>query len=205
MFYPPLRWKGNASTLARKHLQFLAVRFLLIAEFVFAVQTGHAALCFTQFSVAVWVNMFMIVSSHDFEEVREATGYNGLDWGAFQVENALDTYITGIQCIDIFLTAGLGCHRAHHVLPYQKSGFANIASQDALIETCKEFNVPWAPKRNLVRQRLIPLAVKYLTMPAQMPALPEPILYGGKGVLGFVKEHFAPGCLWNCAEFVVTG
>merc|ERR1712176_1446323 len=170
MFYPPLRWKGNASTLARKHLQFLAVRFLLIAEFLFACKTGHAALWFTQFFFAVWVNMFMIVSSHDFEEVREVTGYNGLDWGAFQVENALDTYITGIQCIDIFLTAGLGCHRAHHVLPYQKSGFANIASQQALMETCKQFDVEWAPARNLLLDRFLPLAWHYLTAPAQIPA-----------------------------------
>merc|ERR1719291_1532546 len=167
------------------------IHSLMVAEFLWAALCSKIHLWFLQFFCVVWISIFQIVASHDFEVTREEQEYKNLDWGIFQITHALDTYVTGIKHIDIFLSAGLSCHRTHHVLPYQKSGFANIASEDALIETCKEFDVPWVPKRNLVRQRLIPLAIKYLTMPAQMPALPEPILYGGRGVLGFVKEHFA--------------
>ena len=43
---------------------------------------------------------------------------------------------------DIFLSVGLS-HRVHHVLPYQQLGFANIASQPIIMETCKEFSVEW--------------------------------------------------------------
>merc|ERR1719145_440880 len=138
---------------------------MMLAEMLWAALCDGFLLWFLQFFFTMWSSMFQIVASHDFEVVRDEQEYSGLDWGIFQVQHALDTYVTGIQHIDIFLTAGLGCHRAHHVLPYQKSGFANIISQDALKETCKEFNVPWEPKRNLVRQRLMPLAFKYLTAP----------------------------------------
>lgn len=40
------------------------------------------------------------------------------DWGDFQIANALDMEVTGNAYIDCFLTAGLGTHRVHHVLPY---------------------------------------------------------------------------------------
>jgi hypothetical protein len=41
----------------------------------------------------------------------------GQDWGVFQVKNSFDMSVVGNQYIDIFLTAGLGTHRVHHVLP----------------------------------------------------------------------------------------
>jgi hypothetical protein len=51
-----------------KHAEFLAVRTVLIAEFVFCWQTGHLTIWITQFIVSLWWNLFLIVSSHDFEE-----------------------------------------------------------------------------------------------------------------------------------------
>merc|ERR1712012_924071 len=84
------------------------------------------------------------------------------------------------------------CHRMHHVLPYQKSGFANIASQPIVMETCQEFGVEWEPRRNLLLNRVLPLAGHYFFAPAQMPAIPSPVLVGGVGVKGFVLEHFQP-------------
>lgn len=66
----------------------------------------------------MWWNLFLIVSSHDFEEpTTKADLRPGQDWGIFQVANSLDMSVTGNEYIDTFLTAGLGCHRVHHLLP----------------------------------------------------------------------------------------
>lgn len=63
--------------------------------------------------------MFLIVSSHDFEASEtQADLTPGQDWGEYQVKNSFDMSVTGIPQVDCFLTAGLGCHRVHHVLPY---------------------------------------------------------------------------------------
>lgn len=51
-----------------KHLQFLAVRLLLISEFFFCYYNERMTIWFAQFFVALWYNLFLIVSSHDFEE-----------------------------------------------------------------------------------------------------------------------------------------
>jgi hypothetical protein len=51
-----------------KHVQFFAIRFLLIGEFLFAVYTGHTVMWIAQFILSLWYNLFLIVSSHDFEE-----------------------------------------------------------------------------------------------------------------------------------------
>jgi hypothetical protein len=51
-----------------KHFWVGVARFILIAEFYFCWITGHFYLWFAQFFVALWINLFLIVSSHDFEE-----------------------------------------------------------------------------------------------------------------------------------------
>jgi len=187
--------------LRRKELQLKFIRSLLVVELIFAVCCGKLWLWCAQFFFTVWVNMFQIVASHDFEVVREKQDYRNLDWGVHQVTSALDTYVTGIQVVDIFLSAGLSCHRTHHTLPYQRSGFANIISTPALRETCKEFDVPWEPTRNLLLDRFFPLMWHYLTAPCQIPANPKPILVGGDdGLRGFFKEHVSAGgrtAAWN--------
>jgi len=181
------------------------MRFYMLAEFFWAALCSKLHLWIAQFFFTTWVNMFQIVSSHDFEVVREQQEYKGLDWGVFQVQHSLDTYITGNPYVDIFLSAGLGCHRTHHVLPYQKSGFANIVSTPALQETCKEFGVEWQPPRNLLLDRFFPLMWYYLTAPAQLPAVPAPVLVGGPGLGGFVKEHLQIELLRKSMRDVLRG
>jgi len=44
------------------------IRALLFVEFAFSWYTGHLTFWFIQYFVAMWINLFMIVSSHDFEE-----------------------------------------------------------------------------------------------------------------------------------------
>ena len=69
-------------------------------------------------------------------------------------------WVTGNMYIDTFLTAGLGCHRVHHLLPYQKSGFANIITVPIVKEVWEEFGMKWEPTRNFVKDRL-PVLFKY--------------------------------------------
>lgn len=60
----------------------------------------------------------MIVASHDFDEpppTREKSHH--LDWATYQIETATDINVVGIPQVDCYLTAGLGQHRVHHVLP----------------------------------------------------------------------------------------
>jgi hypothetical protein len=63
--------------------------------------------------------MFMIVSSHDFEESKGKKDLKPIrDWGHHQITSSLDMSVIGVKHIDSFLTAGLGCHRVHHLMPY---------------------------------------------------------------------------------------
>jgi cytochrome b involved in lipid metabolism len=188
-----------------KDVQFKLLRCYMIAEMFWAMYCGQTWMWCLQFFCTVWLNMFQIVASHDFELEREGHDYRGLDWGVFQIQNALDTYITGSMHVDIFLSAGLSCHRVHHVMPYQQSGFANIASLDAVKETCKEFGVKWEPTRHLYLDRVLPLACHYLTAPAQLPAFPKPVLVGGAGFKGFVTEHLQPKVLAKAMWNIVLG
>eukprot|EP00450_Noctiluca_scintillans_P001900 CAMPEP_0194492814 /NCGR_PEP_ID=MMETSP0253-20130528/11233_1 /TAXON_ID=2966 /ORGANISM="Noctiluca scintillans" /LENGTH=464 /DNA_ID=CAMNT_0039333727 /DNA_START=38 /DNA_END=1432 /DNA_ORIENTATION=- len=188
-----------------KSVQYRFVRLYLVAEMFWAIFCGGLFAWCVQFFFTVWINMFQIVASHDFELERESQEYKNLDWGIFQIQNALDTHITGNPYVDIFLSAGLSCHRTHHVLPYQKSGFSNIVSQEAVMKTCEEFGVKWEPTRNLVIDRILPLMIHYLFAPAQIPAEPSPVLMGGPGVRGFVLEHLQPAVMWKISWNVVMG
>ena len=51
-----------------KHTSYLFVRILLIVEMFYAFWIGRYWLWTIQFILTVWWNLFMIVSSHDFEE-----------------------------------------------------------------------------------------------------------------------------------------
>jgi Ca2+/Na+ antiporter len=74
----------RANWSALKHIQFLIVRFLLIGEFFFALFTGHLNIWVAQFCLVLWYNLFLIVSSHDFEESESAADLKpGQDWGVF--------------------------------------------------------------------------------------------------------------------------
>ena len=150
----------------RKHLQFVFVRLLLIAEFFFCIYTGNLWLWIGQFLLCLWWNLFLIVSSHDFEASEsQADLSSGQDWGVFQIKNSFDMSVVGNPYIDCFLTAGLGSHRVHHVLPAQKSGFANILCEPIVKETSQEFGVPWVKTKNFVTDRLPKLFSFYILAP----------------------------------------
>ncbi|CAK0859297.1 unnamed protein product, partial [Prorocentrum cordatum] len=53
-----------------------------------------------------------------------------------------------------------------------------------------------------VIDRFLPLMYFYLTAPAQVPAAPAPIILGGGGWGGFVKEHCYPDVLLKGLEAV---
>ena len=114
----------------------------------------------------LWYNMFMIVSSHDFEEKEGKPDTHGLkDWGKFQIINSLDMSVIGNPYVDSFLTAGLGCHRVHHLLPYQRSAFANIICIPIVKEVCKDYGIEWKPTKNFLLDRLPSLYKFYLWSP----------------------------------------
>nr|VFJ61407.1 MAG: Fatty acid desaturase [Candidatus Kentron sp. FW] len=169
-----------------KQLQFLFIRLLLVGELVFCFYTENMLMWSLQFALSLWLNLFLIVSSHDFEESEtKADLKHGQDWGIFQIKNSFDMKIIGNPYIDCFLTAGLGSHRVHHVLPAQRSGFSNILSERALRETCEEFNVPWLPTKSFLFDRFPKLFSFYMFTPMQSSR------FEYKGFFGFLRETFS--------------
>ena len=72
-------------------------------------------------------------------------------------------------------------------------------------QTRKEFGVQWEPRRNLLRNRVVPRAGHKLFAPAQMPAIPIPVLVGVPGVKGFVLEHLQPNIFCKTVCNVMPG
>jgi hypothetical protein len=89
--------------------------------------------------------------------------------------------VTGNKYFDCFMTAGLGCHRAHHILPAQKSGFSNIISEPIVREECEKRGIKWHPYQNFILDRLPVLFRYYLLNVAP-----------GKKDEGWIKEAFCP-------------
>jgi hypothetical protein len=66
------------------------------------------------------------------------------------------------------------------VLPWQGSGFANLACEDVVREVCAEAGIAWARPRSLITDRLPTVMKHYLTCPVKpsflrmlaMPPLP---------------------------------
>merc|ERR1719491_41272 len=88
--------------------------------------------------------------------------------------NAHDLSIVGNPWIDCFLSAGLSPHRAHHVLPYQRSGFANIYSEKHLAAAAQNHGLPWLPAKNFFTE-IFPLIFRmYLWSPVSDPIIRRP-------------------------------
>jgi hypothetical protein len=74
--------KGPADFPFYKIVHYIVIRILLNAEFFYYFYTGHLALWIAQFTATVWWNLFLIVSSHDFDlDAAKADPTN--DWGTF--------------------------------------------------------------------------------------------------------------------------
>ena len=109
-----------------------------------------------------------------------------------QVRVSFDMSVVGNRYLDIFLTAGLSSHRAHHLLPYQKSGFANILSEEAISAACRNRGVPWEPTRSFPFQRLPSLIRHYFLSPPR----------GRLARAGLLRETFDRRALLWAAELV---
>ena len=111
-------------------------------EFAACLATGHIVAWLVQFFLTLWFNTFLVVASHDFEESNSEAELAVIpeplrdDWAARQICLSYDLSVVGNRWIDLFLSAGLSPHRVHHVLPYQGSGFANLATEDTVREVC---------------------------------------------------------------------
>merc|ERR1719502_1996671 len=138
----------------------------------------------------------MVVSSHDF---TETFGDDEKDWASYQLLNTHDMKITGNKFVDCFLSAGLSPHRAHHILPYQKSGFANICSEKYLEAAVKKHDLPWLPRKNYFLE-IFPVVFKmYLWSPVADPLVRKP------QHASFLEEHTDPACYRYIVDYIIAG
>lgn len=174
------------------------MRFLLLGEMILFALNGDFLAWLGQFFVTLWISTFMIVASHDFEDEKgiEQRNWAEEDWAVLQIKDSYDLTMIGNKYIDCFLSAGLSPHRVHHVLPYQKSGFANIISEDIVREEAEKFDIEWVQPKNFFRDRLPTLVNLYLAAPSRMAQEKN---------YGFFKEHFHPEAIKTTADYLVKG
>ena len=169
------RPKGTAPL----RIDFWFIRAVLVLELLACLLTGHIVAWAVQFVLTLWFNTFLVVASHDFEDDRSEEEELAAiperwrdDWAARQICLSYDLTVVGNRWIDLFLSAGLSPHRVHHVLPYQGSGFANLATEDTVRAVCEEAGIPWERPRNLLFNRFPAVIRHYLFCPVK--ALPRP-------------------------------
>lgn len=176
--------------------KFWFVQILLRVELILAVTQGLFWSWLGQFVLSLWVNTLLVVSSHDFNDVMAK---DSKDWAEYQLLNAHDMNITGNPWVDCFLSAGLAPHRAHHILPYQKSGFANHYSNHFLAIACKEQGLPWLPAKNLFTEILPDVVCRQLLVPVCHPVSRK------KLYASFLKEHASPSSWWYSLKYIALG
>lgn len=174
----------------------LAMRVILLGELIIFWQQGELIAWLAQFFITTWISTFMIVASHDFEEEETTVDFQDQDWAVFQIQNSYDLSMLGNKYIDCFLSAGLSPHRVHHVLPDQKSGFANIASEDIVREEAEKFNLTWYPPKNFFLDRLPIMTKHYLLSPSR---------FAVDNNLNLITEHFHPQALRISVTYLLQG
>ncbi|MFJ4657563.1 fatty acid desaturase [Nocardia sp. NPDC088792] len=172
------------------------VRILLLAEFLTFTLMGDFWAWALQFVISLWVSTFLVVASHDFEVESEHIESNTEDWAINQIEQAYDLKVVGNRYVDCFLSAGLSSHRVHHVLPYQRSGFANIATEDVLREESAKFGIEWLPAKSFFTDRF-PKQIRTYLLARSDDAVERD--------WGFLREHFSPLALKTCAVYTIQG
>lgn len=179
------------------YLGLIGMRLLLLGELVLFWQQGEIVAWLAQFLLTLWISTFMIVASHNFEEDGMAAHPTTKDdWAVFQIEHSFDLTMIGNPYVDCFLSAGLSPHRVHHVLPYQRSGFANIASEAVVREEAEKFGVVWAAPKNFFIDRLPSMVRYYLLSPARFSRDQD---------IGLFKEHFSLQAFQKSARYVYQG
>ncbi|WP_372491708.1 fatty acid desaturase [Gordonia zhenghanii] len=172
------------------------MRILLLGELVVFVVAGDALAWGLQFVATLWISTFLVVASHDFDADADETESDADDWAVNQVEQAYDLKVVGNRYVDCFLSAGLSSHRVHHVLPYQRSGFSNIVTEDVLREEAARYGVEWLPAKSFFTDRL-PMQIKtYLGARSRTAE---------ENDWGFFREHFSPTALKTCADYSLKG
>jgi hypothetical protein len=185
------------------HHSFWYMRALLMAEFWLSIYTGQLFAWFAQYFCSLWFNTWMVLSSHEFEHYGRENP--GKDWGKFQVENSYDMVVVGNPYLDLFLSAGLSPHRAHHLLPHQPSGLANIASEPIIRETMKEFGMPWVKPKNFWTDRL-PIILDFIfNSPMIVPNTGEIKRKRDAGLGPWMKEQFAFEGVLDFVVYVCMG
>ena len=172
------------------------MRLLLLAELIAFIIAGDFWAWLLQFVATMWLSTFLVVASHDFEMDADELEVDTDDWAINQLEQAYDLKITGIRYVDCFLSAGLSSHRVHHVLPYQRSGFANIWCEDIVAEEAAEFGVEWLPAKSFIADRFPKQVVTYLGARSRTAQ---------ENDWGFFREHFSPTMLKTCADYTIKG
>jgi hypothetical protein len=174
-----------------------AMRVLLVGELILFWQHGDLVAWLAQFVLTLWISTFMIVASHDFEEDEsEADRNEDQDWAVLQIKNSYDLTMIGNKYIDCFLSAGLSPHRVHHVLPYQRSGFANIVSEDIVREEAEKVGVAWLPPKNFFFDRLPIMAKHYLLGPSRTAK---------ENNYSLLQEHCRPQALLTSVTYILQG
>merc|ERR1711920_179049 len=169
---------------------------LMRVEMVLAIYFGLFWSWFAQFTLSVWLNTLLVVSSHDFTTILEP---EQKDWARFQLLNAHDMHITGNPWLDCFLGAGLASHRAHHILPYQKSGWANHYSEQFIAEAAKEAGLPWLPAKNLFTEILPDIINRQLLVPVCDPVSRK------QTYPSFAAEHLSPEAWFYTLAYIAKG
>lgn len=172
------------------------MRFLLLGEMIAFAVAGDFWAWALQFIATMWISTFLVVASHDFELETEEIESNTDDWAVNQVEQAYDLKVVGNRYVDCFLSAGLSSHRVHHVLPYQRSGFANIATENVLRGEAEKFGVEWLPAKSFFTDRF-PKQVQTYLVARSRPAQ--------ENNWGFFREHFSLSALKTCGDYTVKG
>lgn len=181
----------------KHYLGMFVVKFVLLAELVLFWQHDLLLAWFLQFFITLWISTFLIVASHDFEEEEAATHPSPeTDWAAFQIEHAYDLAVTGNRYVDVFLSSGLSPHRAHHVLPYQKSGFSNVASEDIVREEAEHWGLTWDRPKRFVRERVPSITQQYLLSPSRRAS---------EHRLSLLSEHFSLDAVKDSLDYVLGG
>ena len=107
--------------------------------------------------------------------------------------------VIGNPYVDCFLTAGLACHRVHHVLPMQKSGFANIKTEPLVRKLAEEFKIEWKPTKNYIFNRFPKIFTFYILSPGRIPG------YETSGIKGSLIEAFSFEGIRRVISFIFFG
>merc|ERR1712113_867940 len=87
----------------------------------------------------------------------------------------------------MFLSAGLSPHRAHHMFPWQRSGYANVYCTPIVESVAKKMNLKWEAPRSLFGSRLPSIFKAYILGPVADP-FARKVLYKD-----FIDEHIHVG------------